>query len=64
MFWAVSRAPLMKLQAYKQRMGWTFPWASSGNGDFNYDFAVAFTEEQQRSGGVETNYRRGGHAME
>ncbi len=64
MFWAVSRAPLMKLQAYKQRMGWTFPWASSGNGDFNYDFAVAFTEEQQRSGGVEYNYRRGGHAMD
>jgi predicted dithiol-disulfide oxidoreductase (DUF899 family) len=64
MFWAVSRAPLMKLQVYKQRMGWTFPWASSGNGDFNYDFAVAFTEEQQRSGGVEYNYRRGGHAMD
>jgi predicted dithiol-disulfide oxidoreductase (DUF899 family) len=57
MLWAVSRAPLPKLQAYKQRMGWTFPWASSFGGDFNSDFAVWFTEEQQRSG-AEYNYRR------
>ena len=64
MLWAVSRAPLAKLQAYKQRMGWTFPWASSGNSDFNYDFAVAFTEEEQRSGNVEYNYQRSGHAMD
>jgi predicted dithiol-disulfide oxidoreductase (DUF899 family) len=63
MLWAVSRAPLAKLQAYKQRLGWTFPWASS-QGDFNFDFNVAFTEEQQRSGVVEYNYRRGGHAMD
>jgi predicted dithiol-disulfide oxidoreductase (DUF899 family) len=35
---AVSRAPLAKLQAYKQRMGWSFPWASSSGSDFNYDF--------------------------
>src|SRR3954465_5120781 len=55
---AVSRAPLAKLQAYKQRMGWTFPWASSFGGDFNADFAVQFTEEQQRAGSVEYNYRR------
>jgi predicted dithiol-disulfide oxidoreductase (DUF899 family) len=61
---AVSRAPLAKLQAYKQRMGWTFPWASSLGGDFNFDFNVALTEEQQREGGVEYNYRRGGHAMD
>jgi len=54
---AVSRAPLAKLQAYKRRMGWTFPWASSFGGDFNYDFSVSFTEEQQREGGVEYNYR-------
>jgi predicted dithiol-disulfide oxidoreductase (DUF899 family) len=40
MLWAVSRAPLPKLQAYKQRMGWTFPWASSFGGDFNSDFNV------------------------
>jgi predicted dithiol-disulfide oxidoreductase (DUF899 family) len=55
---AVSRAPLAKLQAYKRRMGWTFPWASSFGSDFNFDFSVGFTEEQQREGGVEYNYRR------
>jgi predicted dithiol-disulfide oxidoreductase (DUF899 family) len=58
MLWAVSRAPLPKLQAYKRRMGWTFPWASSFRGDFNADFNVYFTEEQQRAGGIEYNYRR------
>jgi predicted dithiol-disulfide oxidoreductase (DUF899 family) len=57
MLWAVSRAPLEKLQAYKQRMGWSFPWASSFGSDFNYDFGVAFTEEQQQSGVVEHNFR-------
>jgi len=55
---AVSRAPLAKLQAYKRRMGWTFPWASSHGSDFNFDFNVWFTEEQQRGGGIEYNYRR------
>src|SRR5688572_29598741 len=55
---AVSRAPLAKLQAYKQRMGWKFPWASSFGGDFNSDFSVGFTEEQQREEGIEYNYRR------
>lgn len=55
---AVSRAPLAKLQSYKQRMGWTFPWASSLASDFNFDFNIAFTEEQQRQGGIEYNYRR------
>src|SRR5574342_333284 len=67
MLWAVSRAPLPKLQAYRRRMGWTFPWASSVGGDFNADFSVGFTEGQQREGGIEYNYRReaawqpGGH---
>ena len=56
--WAVSRAPLGKLQAYQRRMGWTFPWASSFESDFNFDFSVGFTEQQQRQGGVEYNYRR------
>src|SRR6202049_2918885 len=56
---AVSRAPLAKLQAYKRRMGWTFPWASSLGSDFNFDFNVQFTEEQQREGGYEYNYRPG-----
>jgi len=55
---AVSRAPLPKLQAYKRRMGWRFPWASSFGSDFNADFNIAFTEEQQRDGGIEYNYRR------
>ena len=63
MLWAASRAPLPKLQAFKRRMGWTFPWASSQGSDFNYDFNVSITEEQQRAGGVEYNYRRGGHAV-
>jgi predicted dithiol-disulfide oxidoreductase (DUF899 family) len=58
MLWAVSRAPLVKLQGYKRRMGWTFPWASSATSDFNFDFNVAITEAQQREGGVEYNYRR------
>ncbi|MFP3567072.1 DUF899 domain-containing protein [Paraburkholderia sp. SIMBA_030] len=61
---AVSRAPLAKLQAYKRRMGWTFPWASSYGSDFNFDFNIAFTEEQQREGSIEYNYERGGHAMD
>ena len=58
MLWAVSRAPLAKLQAFKRRMGWTFPWASSFDGDFNFDFGVGFTEKQQREGGIEYNHRR------
>jgi predicted dithiol-disulfide oxidoreductase (DUF899 family) len=58
MLWAVSRAPLAQLQEYRRRMGWTFPWASSLGSDFNADFNVWFTEEQQRAGGIEYNYRR------
>ena len=61
---AVSRAPLDRLLAYKRRMGWRFPWASSAGGDFNFDFNVSFTETQQREGTVDYNYRRGGHAMD
>ncbi|MFM0345589.1 DUF899 domain-containing protein [Paraburkholderia sp. RL17-347-BIC-D] len=61
---AVSRAPLAKLQAYKRRMGWTFPWASSAGSDFNFDINVSFTEQQQREGSVEYNFQRGGHAMD
>jgi predicted dithiol-disulfide oxidoreductase (DUF899 family) len=58
MLWAVSRAPLAKLLDYERRMGWTFPWASSFGGDFNPDFSVYFTEQQQREGGIEYNYQR------
>ena len=61
---AISRAPLAKLQAYKRRMGWTFPWASAADSDFTADFNVYFTEAQQREGLVEYNYQRGGHAMD
>jgi len=58
MFWTISRAPLPKLQEYKKRMGWTFPWASSFGSDFNFDFNVRLTEDQQREGGVEYNFER------
>ena len=64
MLWAVSRAPLAKLEAYQRRMGWRFPWASSVDSDFNFDFNVSFTEEQQRKGGLEYNFERSGHVMD
>jgi len=64
MLWAVSRAPHAKLQAYKRRMGWAFPWASSDDSDFNFDFNVSFTAAQQRAGTIDYNYRRGGHALD
>jgi predicted dithiol-disulfide oxidoreductase (DUF899 family) len=64
MLWAVSRAPLAKLQAYKRRMGWTFPWASSSDSDFNFDFNVSLTEEQQREAVIDYKDRPGGHAMD
>jgi predicted dithiol-disulfide oxidoreductase (DUF899 family) len=57
MLWAVSRAPLAKLEAYRQRMGWSFPWASSYGSDFNFDYSVGFTEQQQRKEGLDYNYR-------
>jgi predicted dithiol-disulfide oxidoreductase (DUF899 family) len=53
---AVSRAPLAKLLAYEQRMGWTFPWASSFGSDFNHDFQAGFTEEEQRAGAGPYNF--------
>lgn len=52
----VSRAPIELLTAYKRRMGWSFPWASSFHSDFNFDFGVSYTEEQLAQG-VEHNYR-------
>jgi predicted dithiol-disulfide oxidoreductase (DUF899 family) len=59
MLWGVSRAPLDKLAAYKRRLGWTFPWASSDDGDFNYDFNVSYTAEQQRAGNTQYNFAPG-----
>lgn len=53
---AVSRAPIAKLQAFRKRMGWTFPWASSFGSDFNFDFNVSFTEDQQRNKGIDYNF--------
>ena len=64
LLWAVSRAPLAKLQAYKARMGWTFPWASSVAGEFNRDFHVWFTQEEERAGLVEYNYHREAPVLE
>ena len=55
-FTAVSRAPLAKIEAYKKRMGWSFPWVSSYGSDFNYDFHVSFTEEQLAAGKVDYSY--------
>jgi predicted dithiol-disulfide oxidoreductase (DUF899 family) len=56
-FYAVSRAPLTKLQAYKERMGWSFPWASSFDSDFNYDFHVTHTKEEWDAGAADYNFR-------
>lgn len=55
---AVSRAPLGEIQAYKARMGWKFPWASSFGEDFNYDYHVSFTQEQLAQGSVDYNFRQ------
>jgi len=57
---AVSQAPLAKLQAYRERMGWRFPWASSAGSDFNFDFQASITLEQQRKGASEYNYSSSG----
>ncbi|MGO7903848.1 DUF899 domain-containing protein [Rhizobium leguminosarum] len=57
-FWAISRAPLTKLQVFKQHMDWSFPWASAFGSDFNGDFSVWFSAEQQHQGDVDYNYRR------
>jgi predicted dithiol-disulfide oxidoreductase (DUF899 family) len=57
-FVAVSRAPLAKIEAFKKRMGWTFPWVSSFRNDFNYDYQVSFTPEAIASGAVLYNYAR------
>jgi predicted dithiol-disulfide oxidoreductase (DUF899 family) len=54
---AVSRAPLAKIQAYKRRMGWSFPWASSFGSDFNHDFQAAVTAQEWQSGAAEYNFR-------
>jgi len=52
----VSRAPLERLEGYRQRMGWRFPWVSSEGSDFNFDYHVSFTPEELASGEVYYNY--------
>lgn len=53
---AISRAPFGEIEAYRQRMGWTFPWYSSHDTSFNFDFAVSFTEAQVEAGEVAYNF--------
>lgn len=55
---AVSRAPLPRLEAFKQRMGWRFTWVSSNGTDFNFDFNVSFTKAQMATGAVDYNFDR------
>ena len=57
-FTMVSRAPLAKLEAFKRRMAWRFPWVSSHGSDFNRDFHVSFTPDEKAQGGVDYNYTR------
>ena len=63
-FLAISRAALPKLEAYKQRMGWSFKWVSSGENDFNYDFQVSFDPEAAKSGAARYNYGTGRRVQE
>jgi predicted dithiol-disulfide oxidoreductase (DUF899 family) len=56
-FVAVSRAPFAKLDAFRQRMGWSFTWVSSNDGDFNYDYRVSFTPEARENGTAMYNYK-------
>jgi predicted dithiol-disulfide oxidoreductase (DUF899 family) len=55
-FVAVSRAPLDKVEAYKKRMGWKFPWVSASGSDFNYDYQASFRDEDIASGTINYNY--------
>jgi predicted dithiol-disulfide oxidoreductase (DUF899 family) len=61
---AISRAPLPKLLAFKKRMGWTFDWLSSGTGDFNYDYGVAFTQDEIERGAKTYNFGTTGFGIE
>jgi predicted dithiol-disulfide oxidoreductase (DUF899 family) len=56
-FAAVSRAPFAKIEAYRKRMGWSFPWVSSYGSDFNFDYHVSFTPEEIAAGKACYNYR-------
>ena len=54
---AASRAPYGKLETYKKRMGWNFKWVSSGNTDFNFDYHVSFTQEEEAKKKASFNYK-------
>jgi predicted dithiol-disulfide oxidoreductase (DUF899 family) len=54
---AISRAPLPKIEAFKKRMGWHFPWVSSHDSDFNFDYHVSATKEELANGEMYYNYR-------
>ena len=54
---AVSLAPVSKIEAYRKRVGWSFPWYSSRGSDFNFDYEVSFTPQQMTAGEAEYNYR-------
>jgi predicted dithiol-disulfide oxidoreductase (DUF899 family) len=56
-FAAISRAPLAKIEAYKARMGWSFPWYSSSGSDFNFDYHVSLTPQEIAAGRATYNYR-------
>jgi predicted dithiol-disulfide oxidoreductase (DUF899 family) len=57
MLWAVSRAPVSRLAEYRRRMGWTFPWASSSDTEFNFDFRTSLSRDEERAGTYEYNFR-------
>jgi predicted dithiol-disulfide oxidoreductase (DUF899 family) len=61
---AVSRATLAEIERFRERMGWTFEWVSAAGSDFNYDFGVSFTPEQQAKGHVPYNYGTWGEPFE
>lgn len=63
-FVAVSRAPIAKIDAYRNRMGWSFPWVSSEGSDFNFDYGVSFTPEQIDAGDIFYNFAKSGWGME
>src|SRR5579863_3153735 len=63
-FAAISRAPLPKIEAFRQRMGWPIKWVSSYNNDFNYDFHVSFRPDEVAAGTAYYNYRPGARVID
>jgi predicted dithiol-disulfide oxidoreductase (DUF899 family) len=61
---AVSRAPIARLEAFRRRMGWQFPWVSSGGNAFNADFHVSPSDEEKAEGKMTYNYRKGDICLE